>query len=158
MPALTKARHERFAQSIANGKDLADAYEEAGYKRNRGNASILSRKESIQNRVQSLLDERAGAVTKKTAIEIEYNRDRLLTMLQDAYDEAIHSEKGQSAAVSAVVAMARITGQIIDRREVGDVGAFDGLTDDELVSEAAKKARELGVAGPKLVDTTPDES
>jgi hypothetical protein len=40
-------------------------------------------------------------------------------MLQRAYDDAIDSERGQSAAVSAVVAMARITGQIIDRREVG---------------------------------------
>src|SRR5215510_15892118 len=34
----------------------------------------------------------------------------------------MESERGQSAAVSAVVAMARITGQIIDRREVGEAG------------------------------------
>ena len=39
-----------------------------------------------------------------------------------AYDDAMESERGQSAAVSAVVAMARITGQIIDRREVGEAG------------------------------------
>ena len=38
------------------------------------------------------------------------------------------------------------------RREVGDAGAFDALTDEELVREAAKKARELGIAGPRLVE------
>ena len=47
---------------------------------------------------------------------------------------------------------AKITSHIIDRREVSDVGAFDALTDDELVAQAAKKARELGIAGPLLVE------
>ena len=47
---------------------------------------------------------------------------------------------------------AKITGHIIDRREVGDAGAFDALTDEELVAKAAQKARELGIAGPQLVE------
>ena len=40
---------------------------------------------------------------------------------------------------------AKLLGLIIDRREVGDVGAFDHLTDEELMREAEKKARELGL-------------
>ena len=47
---------------------------------------------------------------------------------------------------------AKILGLIIDRREVGDVGAFDGLTDEQLVEEAARLARSLGIAGPRLVE------
>jgi hypothetical protein len=47
---------------------------------------------------------------------------------------------------------ARILGLIIDRREVGDPGAFDGFTDEQLVEEAAKRARALGIAGPRLVE------
>jgi hypothetical protein len=47
---------------------------------------------------------------------------------------------------------AKILGLIIDRREVGDAGAFDSLTDEELVARAVKKARELGLAGPQLVE------
>jgi hypothetical protein len=47
---------------------------------------------------------------------------------------------------------AKILGLIIDRREVGDVGAFDGLTDEQLVEEAAKRARALGIGGPRLVE------
>ena len=52
----------------------------------------------------------------------------------------------------ATLGKAKILGLIIDRREVGDVGAFDHLTDEELVAPAAKKARELGIAGPHLVE------
>ena len=55
-------------------------------------------------------------------------------------------EKGQSgAAWQAAMAKAKILGLIIDRREVGDVGAFDHLTDEELMREAEKKTRELGL-------------
>ena len=75
----------------------------------------------------------------------------LLGYLEEA--RAIAIEKDNSAAVtSATVAMARILGLIIDRREVGDVGAFDNMTDEELMSAAARKARELGIAGPRLVE------
>jgi hypothetical protein len=38
---------------------------------------------------------------------------------------------------------------IVDRREVGDAGAFDHMTDEELMQEAVKRARELGIAGPQ---------
>ena len=62
-------------------------------------------------------------------------------------------KRGQaSAAVQCSMGKAKLLGLIIDRREVGDAGAFDALTDEELVSEAAKKARELGIAGPHLVE------
>jgi len=47
---------------------------------------------------------------------------------------------------------AKILGLIIDRREVGNVGAFDGFTDEELVADAARRARELGIAGPVAVE------
>ena len=33
---------------------------------------------------------------------------------------------------------AKITGLIIDRREVGNVGTFDDMTDEELVEEARR--------------------
>jgi hypothetical protein len=47
---------------------------------------------------------------------------------------------------------AKILGLVIDRREVGDVGRFDRFTDEELVEEAARMARELGIAGLQLVE------
>jgi hypothetical protein len=46
--------------------------------------------------------------------------------------------------------MARVTGNIIDRREVGDVGAFSNLSDEELVRTASERAARLGL-WPRLV-------
>ena len=61
-------------------------------------------------------------------------------------------KRGQaSAAVQCTMGKAKILGLIIDRREVGDVGRFDGFTDEQLVEEAARLARSLGLAGPRLV-------
>ena len=45
---------------------------------------------------------------------------------------------------------AKILGLIIDRREVGDAGAFDHLTDEQLMEEAKKRAELLGIAPRKL--------
>jgi hypothetical protein len=60
--------------------------------------------------------------------------------------------KNPSAAWQAAMAKAKILGLIIDRREAGDAGAFDDMTDEELISAAARKARELGIAGPREVE------
>jgi hypothetical protein len=54
--------------------------------------------------------------------------------------------------VAATIGKAKIRGLIIDRREVGEAGAFDALTDEELVEKAARLARSLGIAGPRLVE------
>jgi hypothetical protein len=41
---------------------------------------------------------------------------------------------------------------VFDRREIGDVGAFDSWTDEQLVEEAVKRARALGPCRPRLVE------
>jgi hypothetical protein len=59
-----------------------------------------------------------------------------------------------SAMTMATIGMARVLGLIIDRREVGDVGAFAGHTDEELMQEAQERAKRLGLLdgdGPKVV-------
>ena len=50
-----------------------------------------------------------------------------------------------SAAVSATMAKARLLGLVVDKREVGQPGAFDQLTDRELTEEAERRARLLGL-------------
>lgn len=150
MPALAKAKYERFAQEIANGTSQSVAYEKAGYRKNPANASTLKKNTLIQQRIAELLEERQSIVTKQYAAEVEYTRERLLGYLEGARERAIEAES-PTAEVSATIGMARILGLIIDRREVGDVGAFDGHTDEELQAEAARLARELGL-GPVLVE------
>ena len=153
MPVLAKAKKEIYAQELANGTDVQKAYVKAGYKPGKGNAYTMKNSREIKNRVAEILSAKAEKVEKQYEAEVEYTRERLLGMLQRAYDDAMERERGQSAAVSAVVAMARITGQIIDRREVGDVGAFANHTDEQLMAEAQARAERLGLLGsaPKLV-------
>jgi hypothetical protein len=151
MPVLSKSRHELFAQAVANGRLLDDAYSDAGFVRNRGNASKLMRNTAIQSRVDELLQERAEGTLQKTVSEMHYTRDTLLGYLEEARELAL--DKGNpTAVVSATMGMARVLGLLIDRREVGEAGAFDDMTDEELMQEAVKRARELGIAGPHLVE------
>ena len=68
--------------------------------------------------------------------------------LEEARQPAL--KRGQvSAAVQASMGKARILGLIIDRREVGDPGAFDDKTDEELMEEAKRRAAALGLPPPE---------
>jgi di/tripeptidase len=80
--------------------------------------------------------------------EVEYTREKLLDELEQARAIAEEAHNG-SAMAMATMGKAKLLGLIIDRREVGEVGSFDNLTDDELVEEAKKRAKALGF-DPKL--------
>ena len=45
----------------------------------------------------------------------------------------------------ASLGKAKVQGLIVDRREVGEVGAFTSMTDEELLEEAKKRAAALGI-------------
>ena len=140
MPVLRNQRREKFAQELAAGKSAAQAYAHCGYKPNYGNCIRLKGNERVSARVDEILQES----TKKIVQHIEYTRDALLSELEEARQLALRLGQA-SAAVAATMGKAKILGLIIDRREVGDVGAFDGLTDEELIREATRRARELGL-------------
>jgi hypothetical protein len=147
MPVLSNAKYELFCQHLALGKTASEAYELAGYKPSRSNASVLKAKQNISDRLAEILQESE----KKVVREIEHTRDALLSELEEARKLAL--KRGQaSAAAQCSMGKAKILGLIVDRREVSDAGAFDHMTDEELVREAARMARELGIAGPHLVE------
>lgn len=54
MPVLKNPKHEAFAQGLAKGLTADEAYESAGYSRNRGNATRLKANESVVKRVEEL--------------------------------------------------------------------------------------------------------
>jgi len=147
MPVLSNAKHELFCQHLALGKTASEAYEMAGYKPSRSNASVLRAKQNVSDRLNEILQQSERKVVQK----IEYTRDNILAELEEARQMALEL-KNPSAAWASAMAKARILGLIIDRREVGDVGAFDSWTDEQLVKEAARLARSLGIVGPRLVE------
>ena len=54
MVALLNHRHELFAKGLVEGKTADQAFVDAGYKRNRCNASRLRTNENIKNRIAEL--------------------------------------------------------------------------------------------------------
>ena len=53
MGELSNARHERFAQELAAGNPADAAYEEAGYRKHRGNAGLKKFRRSAQSGLRS---------------------------------------------------------------------------------------------------------
>lgn len=71
MPALANAKHEKFAQALAKGVPSYQAYVDAGYSYNEGNASRLKSNEKVQARVQELLDKGAAKAEVSIARVLE---------------------------------------------------------------------------------------
>lgn len=64
---LPNPKHEKFAQALAKGKTADEAYAEAGFKPNRGNASRLKANESIAARVEEIV----GKGAEKAEVTVE---------------------------------------------------------------------------------------
>lgn len=64
MPILKNSKHERVTQLLVHGRDgpmtVTDAHEKAGYRRNDGNASALSQRPDIQERVMEIKGSAGG--------------------------------------------------------------------------------------------------
>lgn len=61
----------------------------------------------------------------------DVTEDSLLAELEEARQSALGNAQS-GAAVQATMGKARITGHIIDRKEVGKPGDFDSMSEDEL--------------------------
>lgn len=109
MAVLKNARHELFAQSVAQGKTAHEAYTLAGFKENYGNASTMLNRPDIQTRLNEIKSKNA----KKTVITAEYLTERLNSLAEKAEECGQHS-----AAVSAIDKMAKINGFGLDRPQV----------------------------------------
>jgi hypothetical protein len=104
MPTQPNARHERFAQGLAAGFTPVKAYEEAGYKPNRGNARTLKQDKSVSNRVYEILEERDrihGAAVAKAVKNTAVTGESFLKELEEGRQKAMGS-KQYSAAVQAI--------------------------------------------------------
>jgi phage terminase small subunit len=156
MPVLTNPRYERFAQELAKGKTADEAYQLAGYKENRGNASTLKSNQIISDRVSEILG-RAANRTELTVARVVENLERIAGKA-----EALGEASGLSVAKSAWVDAAKVHGLIVDKKEVGRPGDFSRMTEDEIDafiasgqnlaggsdSREASKGHEKGVRKP----------
>jgi hypothetical protein len=119
MAVLGNPRHERFAMALSEGKTADQAYSDAGYSPNRGNAVRLKANENVSSRVAELLALGAeeGAVT--------------LSSLRRELDEDRAGARGAnqwSAAISAVMAKAKLFGFLREEGGGGTVNIQINLT------------------------------
>jgi phage terminase small subunit len=84
MAILPNGRHEKFAQALSRGLSADEAYQAAGFRPNRGNASRLKANESISRRVAELLEWAETVERKSTEKAIEklaITKERVLAEL-----------------------------------------------------------------------------
>lgn len=152
MPTLKNPRHERFAQEVANGKTLEEAHGLAGYKASRSGASQLKQNVDISNRVSELLAEREQIHAQGTAKAIErvgLTKEWVITRLRENAERALQAipvtdsegaPTGEykyegNVANRALELLGKELGMFIERKEVGQPGDFDRMSDDELRAE-----------------------
>ena len=101
MPALQNQKWEMFAQGLVEGKSAYQAYQDAGYKENRGNCIRLKETESIVARVKEL----QTAHVQRHNVTV----DSLTNELEEARLSAMDGSR-EAAAISATMGKAKIHG------------------------------------------------
>lgn len=162
MPILSNPRHEIFAQELAAGKSASEAYEAAGYRANRGNATSLKQQESISKRVDELLAQRektAQKATEMAAERLSVDREWVMRRLKENAERALQAIPTRdmdgepigeyryegSVANRALELLGKELGMFIDRKETGSPGDFDRLDSGKLREEIVREANELGI-------------
>ena len=77
MPELKNTKHELFAQALAKGKTQIEAYVEAGYQPNDGNAAKTANRDDVQARVKEITGkgaELAALTVAQLIAEADQNR------------------------------------------------------------------------------------
>lgn len=148
MPALKNPRHEIFAQALAKGRSVTEAYALAGYQVNSKTAAEAGSRLSRTVKVAARLSELQERTAKHIAVTVE----SLSAELDEARKKAL--ESGQiSAAVSATMGKAKLHGKLIERKHhTGTIGTYDlsKVTDEQLDHLES-------ILGP-LADTGGDQS
>jgi hypothetical protein len=133
MPALKNAKHEAFANLIAQapkrGLSNAQCYREAGYRVAAGPACDAAASRLLSSdKVQARIAELVQPTVRKTRATV----DTLAQQFDAVFDGAMGSAQF-GAAGSAATAKAKLLGFMREKIEVGGVGDFDGMTTVEQV-------------------------
>jgi hypothetical protein len=139
-PALDNPRHERFCQLRAHGWPAYKAYQQAGFKCSKqtafANSSRLLRSAKISSRIRELVEEIADAVI--------VTRESLAAELDHAIAVA-HQRERATAAISAIVAKAKLFGLIGSKRldTNNDLNPYSQISSDELIYQITSTANEI---------------
>lgn len=139
MPVLKNARHEKFAQALAKGSTADDAYAQAGFKPNRGNAARLKANESIVKRV--------GEIQARTSEKAEWSAADRLLALKSIFDAT--AETDPRVAISAIAEANKMQGSHAPSRQehTGRGGGpiqYADMTEEEIDARLAALTAQSG--------------
>src|ERR1700720_804534 len=124
MSALRNARHERFAQELAAGKNPGEAYAAAGFRPDRANAQRLQQKDHIGLRVAAILANRDRIEEKAVERAIERTAitkaDVIGMLIEDR--QLARANTQASAAIRAAELIGKELGMFVNRSELGKPG------------------------------------
>lgn len=134
MPVLRNIKHERFARSYTKHGIGRQAYSEAGYRsrmpatpRQSAPVDACAARLLKHARVIDRIRELRAAMGKRADV----TEESLLDELEEARISA--AENNQSGAmVAATMGKAKLTGLVVDRKEVGQPGDFERMNETEL--------------------------
>lgn len=124
---LSNPKHELFAQGLAKGLTSDEAYVEAGYKPNRGNAARLKANENILRRTAEL----TGQAAEKAVLD----RAWILNMLQKNAVKCLGENdkfRNPTAGNRALELLGKELGMFVDRRLLG-VRRIEDMSEEELL-------------------------
>jgi phage terminase small subunit len=131
---LKNARHERFAVAMATGMPASQAYVEAGFKYNEGNAIRLKGNEKVAARIAELEAKRTEKVISATAIDAAW-------VLNKAVE--LHSKALETNQLSVAKGTVELIGKHVDvqafREQVEHSGLIEykNLSDEEITARIA---------------------
>lgn len=114
MPILDNEQWEAFAREVAKGSTLTKAYLKAGYDTTVEGASASGARLLGNVSVAARIAELQELAVQKTLVTIE----KLTDELEDARELAMKDDKGAAAAVSAVMAKAKLHGLDVSKHEM----------------------------------------
>ena len=120
MGVLINQKHETFAQLIAGGSTTVDAYEKAGYPRNRSNAYRLRMRERIAERVDELMAQKTAAIAVATISAAERAGVDQFWVMRTLRTNAVRAmRRGDLAAANrAAELIGKHLGMFIDRKQI----------------------------------------
>lgn len=135
MGALRNPVHERFAREWLKTADAANAYRKA-FGKTYSHTVAKAAGWRLRNRpyMQKRIDELQRQMMKRSDITL----DKILSDYQEALDMARDAKK-PSEMVMAAREQAKITGLLIERKEVGGPNDFDSMNNMTEILEAVRK-------------------
>lgn len=133
---LRNPRHEIYAQGICAGLSREDAYQKAGYAPSARNSGALNRRPEIKARIEQLLNQARA--------RCELSRKDILDRVLEDWDTSRKLGQMTAALKAGHMLGSEIHKMFIERKEIGEAGDFDKMSEQELRQVISEGIKDLG--------------